>query len=518
MVAWSERAGRVAVAALLALIAWWLPDVRKTFLDGVIYVDGVPGAAPSLPAAPKDAIGLSPTPFVRVVLIDGTNLEDAREMPAWSAVCARGVDLEVDVGFPTVSIAVQVALWTGLTQQQTGIYYHYGSPLTDPLGERGLPARVPGSIAVAEHHAEIVQSLGFATAMPSITEDAQGWQWSGDPKAKAPDPWSQAWEIEARNAVTGSAPLAFVHILRVDTAGHKYHRGSPGWGDAVASADRILGELVAAGDRTHPDARWFVLADHGHLTKWSHGGEERSIRRVRACIGGMGVAAAAGATEGGPIALVDLTRAISDSLGLAPGRGAKGRPLAAAIAHPLQGDELVPEVPRERAILAWMFIALGVAITAWALGQRTLAWGPWWWPVTLVLVLVQLGSPSLSTGFVFQAKAPLIVDAARWGTYVAAVGCAAAVLWAGWPGWRVGLAHAALPMAGICASLALCGGLPALWGEPVAAIAPTWTAWSSVLLVVTARAMWALSLALLATAVLPSSGPWARRGTRRSAT
>lgn len=512
---WGERAGRLCAAAVLALIAWWLPDVRATLIRGVVYLDAVPGGPPPLAPAPADAVGLPPTPFVRVVLIDGANLEDAREMPAWSAVCARGVDLEVDVGFPTVSLPVQVALWTGLTQQQTGVLYHYGKPLADPLGARGIPARVPGSIAVAENHVEIVSSLGFTTALPA--EEPQGWQWSGDPKAKPPDAWAMTWEIEARNAVTGAAPLAFVHILRVDTAGHRFKRGSPAWGDAVASADRILGELVAAGDRVHPDARWFVLADHGHRADASHGGEERSIRRVRACIGGLGVAEAAGATEGGPIALVDVSRAIADSLGLAPAPGTKGRPLAAAIARPLQGDELVPGVPTGRAVVAWLLLAIGVAITAWALGQRTLLWGPWWWPVTLVLVLVQLGSPSLSTSFVFAPRAVAIVDAARWGTYVAALACAAAVLWARWPGWRIGVAHAALPASGILAALVLCGGLPALWGEPVAAIAPTWTAWASVLLVITAKALWALSLALLATAVLPGSGPSGPRGTRRSA-
>jgi hypothetical protein len=174
-------------------------------------------------------------------------------------------------------------------------------------------------------------------------------------------------------------------------------------------------------------------------------------------------------------------------------------------------------VPRGRAVLAWMLLAIGVAITAWALGQRTLLWGPWWWPITLVVVLMQLGAPSLSTPFMFKPSGQAIIDAARWGTYLGAVFTAAAVLWAGWPGWRVGLAQVALPIAGLLAALALCGGLPTLWGEHVAAVAPRWTAWSSVLFVITARALWAVALALLATSVLPASGPWARRGTRRSA-
>src|SRR5690606_41638333 len=107
-----------------------------------------PAAPARLPAG--TGAGLSPAPRTRVVLIDGLSEDVARSLPAWSAVCARVLTLRVDVGFPTVSLPVAVALWSGLTQQQTGIMNRYNRPLVPPLDARGIPAQVPGSIGRSE--------------------------------------------------------------------------------------------------------------------------------------------------------------------------------------------------------------------------------------------------------------------------------------------------------------------------------------------------------------------------------
>src|SRR5690606_11490217 len=85
--------------------------------------------------------------------------------------CSRGLALRVDVGFPTVSLPVQVSLWTGLTQQQTGIVFRSDRPLVPPLAT-SIPAQVPGSRAVAESHGYIVRSIGFADAQPAALDPA----------------------------------------------------------------------------------------------------------------------------------------------------------------------------------------------------------------------------------------------------------------------------------------------------------------------------------------------------------
>ena len=97
--------------------------------------------------------GLPPAAHTRIVLIDGLGADTAHTLPVWSALCDRGTRLTVDVGFPTVSLPVQVALWTGLTQQQTGIVGNgSGAPRSPPLDARGIPAQIAGSWAIAEDH------------------------------------------------------------------------------------------------------------------------------------------------------------------------------------------------------------------------------------------------------------------------------------------------------------------------------------------------------------------------------
>jgi len=503
--AWVSRVERVALAAAIALIAWWLPEVRLAFRTMITRDDAIPAAAAPLPRGPDGAAGLAPVPFTRVVLIDGVNRDDTAAMAAWNGLCARGLDLQLDVGFPTVSLPVQVTLWTGLTQQQTGVLFHSGFPLADPLGSRAIPRQVVGSIAIAESHPYIVQSLGFSYAAPPLGPPP-------DYGKTGPVGWDVAWQREAELAVSGPAPLAFVHVLRVDTAGHKKGRGSAVWKEAVAGADNILSRLVAAGDATHPEVRWFLLADHGHTAKGGHGGEERGIRIVRACIAGAGVAPG----KGGPIALVDLSRAIADSTGARLPAGAIGRPLAGALAAPLGGDELLPPVPMGRVVLAILFLVAGAVITALALGRRAVLWGPWWWPVALLAVVIALGTPTLSGQYIYAPKGDAITGPARWGTFLAALWVAAGVILARRCAWRVAIAAIALPLAGLLAVLVLCGGLPVLWGDAMAPTVPRWSAWASVLFLVTSRGLWACALALLATSVLPGSGRAAPPGTRRS--
>ncbi|MBZ0235473.1 MAG: alkaline phosphatase family protein, partial [Deltaproteobacteria bacterium] len=238
---------RALVVGVLALGFYVLGDFRRDVIAAVIGNDAAPAAAPRFPQG--EGGGLAPAPYVRVVLVDGAGPDTARTMTAWNDVCARGLDLSLDAGFPTVSLPIQLALWSGRTQQQTGVLFHSGKVVTPPLGPAGIPAQVPGSIAIAESHPYIVHSLGFADTRPPLDK-------------KLPEGWATRWIDEAIAAVASSERLVFVHILRIDTAGHRTGKRSPQWRDAAAGADHALARLVAAGP---PDARWFVLSDHDHI-------------------------------------------------------------------------------------------------------------------------------------------------------------------------------------------------------------------------------------------------------------
>jgi arylsulfatase A-like enzyme len=236
-------AAGIAATALVAL-AWFLIDLRHRMIHAVTTYDSPPREPAPLPAGMGP--GLAQAPKVRVVLIDGLSAQVAEKLPAVSAVCKRGIRLTVDVGFPTVSLPVEAALWTGLTQQQTGIVFRSDRPIVPPLAD-SIPAHVPTSVAIAESHGYIVRSLGFHQVEPVAGETAE--------TDADPDGWAKQWEDRAREAVAGDARLVFVHVLRVDVAGHAFGGDSPEYHAKAEDADAILGKLVDAAR----DARWFVL-------------------------------------------------------------------------------------------------------------------------------------------------------------------------------------------------------------------------------------------------------------------
>jgi hypothetical protein len=430
---------------------------------------------------------------VRVVLVDGLSASVAATLPNWRAVCERGAQLMVDVGFPSVSLPVEAELWTGLTQQQSGIVFRSDVPVIPPL--HGIPSQVAESRAVAENHGWIVRSLGFAHTEPAA-----------DPNDVAKDdPTWREWISHARAAVTSDTRLAFVHILRVDTAGHRTGRDSPLYRTEAGVADAILGGLVAA----QPDARWFVVSDHGHLATGGHGGEEREVRQVEGCIAGPGVPH----TRGGPVHIVDVSRMLADSLGVSLDRDARGRVFGAAISAPLTGDLAVPAVPLQRGALGIVIVALAIALTY--LMARTWWQAPWWWLVGVVSFVVVHGEPTLSKPIVWAPTGQ-----AMYVTWLPSLAIAIIATWfgvtsidtappsggaasAGKAGLatatiRVVLAQLALPCAAVAAAITASGAWPFVFGEHVAPIAPHVTAWLSPLVLIAAHGCAAVALAVLA--------------------
>jgi hypothetical protein len=478
-----RRIGALIVACALGGLAWLLPQVRHRVLEDVTRWDAVAGEPAMIPAVA--GLGLAPANRTRVVLIDGLSAEVAATLPALRALCDRGTQATVDVGFPTVSLPVEVALWSGLTQQQTGVVNRYERPLEPPLA--GIPSQLDDSWAVAEDHGWIVRSLGFARVEPAA-----------DPASRVrdaePEAWRGAWQTHARAAVASPARLAFVHILRVDTAGHHHGGDSPEYRAAAAEADAVLAALVAAA----PDARWFALSDHGHLPGGGHGGEERELRQILGCIAGPHIAV----RRGGLIHVVDVARAIADSTHTTLPAASRGRPLGAALAAPLAPDDALPAMALGAGALAILVFAAGIALTLVTARAWWLA--PWWFALACVAIVIVRGEPTLSRPFVYaytgRAMYLLWLPLVAGVFAVTLIGARRTTL------VRAIAAQLAVPLAAAAAALTACGAWPAVLGAEIAPVVPRFTAYTSPLLLMASHGAAAAALAALATLVRPASG------------
>ncbi len=474
----------IVVIAILGAIAWVVPDRRRVVLRAITTYDAEPTDPAPLPGGTGPS--LSRTPRTRVVLIDGLAKPIASTLPRWSALCKTGTTLDIDVGFPTVSLPVEVALWTGLTQQQTGVVFRSNRPLEPPLGKKGIPAQVPGSHAVAEYYGYIVRSLGFAIAEPAMDPQANG-------KDLSPEEWKSQWQARALDAVKSAAPLVFVHLLRVDTAGHKHGVGVE-YVTAATESDAIVGSLIDA----DPTARWFLLSDHGHLPTGGHGGEERELRHVQGCIAGPGVSVA----TGGPVHIVDVARAIAESVGATLDPASRGRPLSAALASPLAPDQGVPPMGLGTGAIAIFILVAGLALSSWGVRKWYLA--PWWFFAAGALLIAIRGVPSLSTPMIYKPEGRDMYLA--WLPALALAMASTAIGVYRTPIARVVVAQLALPFAAVAACVSAAGAWGALLGEPTAPVVPYFTAWMSPLLLVAAHGSAAVALAVLATSVHRSFG------------
>ena len=359
---------KIAVGLLLVAIAAAGLGARDR-LGEVLLGEGAPGAQRPLAGGTAGANPAASGP-VRVILIDGLGRAGAAAMPALDALCEGGLDLVVDVGFPTKSLPVQQALWSGLTHQQLGAR---GDNLASLPPPSAVPALVPGSVAVVESHPTIAESVGFTTVVdPSLGSAAAA-------------------------AVAGEAPLVMVHVLAVDVAAHRHGPGSAAHQDALGFADRVVAELT----RAAPASQWLVLSDHGHVAGGGHGDAEDEVRRVRACW--SPALAGVAAPPGAEVHLIDVARWLADALGAPRHARAQGRTLAVAAAHS-DRDATLPRPGAGRIALALIVFAAGAALGVVASRGRVTAL----WPLGAALVIALVhGVPTLS----HRAPAPILVVA-----------------------------------------------------------------------------------------------------------
>jgi hypothetical protein len=344
---------------------------------------------------------------VRVLLLDGLGAAVADRLPELGRLCAAGLRLEVEVGFPSVSLPVQHVLWTGAWQQQSGIEFAVArlpGPVFESLPEL-VTRRSANAIAVVESHAEIAGSFRFS-------------QLRG-PRGSTPLT-SLALGQEALAAAQTGAPLVFVHLLRIDEAGHRFGAVSAEYLAAARDGDLLLAGLR----RTRlPEQTLLVLSDHGHLPEGGHGDLEPCVQRVRACLEGPGIPA------GGRVraTMPDLNAILAERLGVPRPAASVGRGLAAV----LEGDPPAIAAPRASALggaigalLALALLLVGpVLVAGGPAGRRgrVVLGLPWGMLTALLFLTAWGGPPSLSRAYVYPAVSPLLLGSALAGGLLASL-------------------------------------------------------------------------------------------------
>jgi 2,3-bisphosphoglycerate-independent phosphoglycerate mutase len=486
-------------------IQTWFRDASAQPAPRLTQPDPMQGPAErAIPGLGPDGDRASAVKRTRVVVLDGLDAARAARLPTLSRFCASGIELAIDVGFPTVSLPVEASLWTGLTQQQLGLWYRTKALPHAPPG--AAPARVPGSVAVAEDQPFIAGSLGFSAVTPPVVPTA----------GTASDVWNEDGFVRAAiDAVAGPASLAFIHVLRIDKAGHKAGAASPIYAQAARWSDQLLGRLLVAAP-AEADTRWFVLADHGHRPLGGHGGGLPNVRLVRGCLAGGGIRAAG---EGGRIHLVDLSRALFDSLGLSPPSGAVGRPLRFALAHP-DHDAIVsaagglPGRPWLALALVALFLIALVVLVAPMTARRRIQPGDArsrpgmlaairdagalaWLPLAYAAMSVATGPATLSNPIIYPPWGRDIVTAGAPGLLLLLL-IVLADLRARWASLRVCALALLPPLIAALGALIACGGLGAVadpnHNPPLRELA---TGQASVLLTLLAAAAGAIALVWL---------------------
>ncbi|MCA9664040.1 MAG: alkaline phosphatase family protein [Myxococcales bacterium] len=383
----------VAALVLVAALGLALSRSRRSLLRAVLS----PGE-PRLPAPRARPVSARPLAKVRVLLLDGLGRAQADKLPALRALCAAGVSLDIDVGFPTVSLPVQHALWTGLWQAQSGLLFvtrrvQARAP-TIPAALAAAASRAAASdagpaakaIAIAESHCEIAGSFGFV--------DLQC------PPRGEPPIAPRVMLRDSLAAVGSSAALVFVHLLAIDAVGHRVGSSSPAYARQAERGDALVAALSKA---RGAGETLLVLSDHGHLPGGGHGGDEPSIRHVRCCAAGPGLSA--GARGRGN--MVDVNRLISDQLGLAPLARSQGRPLAKVLsdATPPAPPAVGPPLWARAGAFAALLVLVALVVLAWRRGGGVvgaLLALPWGVAAILIAYAVRRGGlPSLSHSEVY---------------------------------------------------------------------------------------------------------------------
>ena len=238
----------------------------------------------SCPPAPARAS--RKTPRTRVVLIDGLAAELTPSLPVWTATCKRGLSCE------STSVPDGIVARGGRAVERP-----------DPAADRDRTIAAGGAAATRPPARSTARSPRHPRANSRLGRGRRGSRLRSCGRSasrarcllRARDAgrrrqrrdlarWLER-QLGVRRALRGrehGAAGVRPHPAR------RHGGASLRRGRTLRTSRRLRRRDPGPVAGRHPTARWFLLTDHGHIG--SHGGEERAVRHVEACIAGPGVA------------------------------------------------------------------------------------------------------------------------------------------------------------------------------------------------------------------------------------
>jgi hypothetical protein len=265
----------------LGLLLWArlaAPALGQASLNSYAYFD-----SPYRGALPAGRSGEAIAEQVVIVVLDGLRVDASRQMPTLNQMRAHGADRVLLVGQPSLSKPDWTVIGTGAWPEQSGITSN-STQVAIALDTIFLAAKRNGLttalVGVDTWHqlypsgVDHDQTVSQVILYPSTDQAAL---LNGD----------RAVTSLALDVLKTKPNLVVVHLLAPDTAAHSWGGVSEQYTEVVQNADSQLARILAALDLNK--AALFVTADHGHLDRGGHGGQEPIVLRVPLVSVGKGI-------------------------------------------------------------------------------------------------------------------------------------------------------------------------------------------------------------------------------------
>jgi hypothetical protein len=272
---------RAALCVVAAIVAWFLGDsiVERLPNHQGYFLVKVEDRVESAIDRPRYSV---------LILIDGMGRSFAEKLRSVERLRAKGQCRRTDVGPLTVSRPVYAVVSTGLEQDRTG----------SRNNDEKSPLAADSIFEAARRTGRTVHGISTEEFWQQLFPEGF-------------DKYSTLERSEDQFTQVELANLTLIHPLYVDDAGHSHGAASKEYADAVARADKEIGELL---DRVDLSRDLVVLtADHGHMSYGGHGGPQEELRFVLTCFAGKGVRRS---DEEGPMDARSIAPAIAVIAGL----------------------------------------------------------------------------------------------------------------------------------------------------------------------------------------------------------